>query len=173
MLTLMLLLAAQAPTAEQLLDRMDKNMTFEARRARLTMTVEGKRTHSFEIISYGRGEEDSAMEYVAPARDKGTKMLKLGDELWIYLPGVDRVQKISGHMMREGMMGSDISYEDLMASRELRTLEGQKLRASLNGSAVLINGAEIVDADIRATNGIIHALDGVLVPVKPILASVA
>jgi outer membrane lipoprotein-sorting protein len=47
-------------------------------------------------------------------------MLKLGDELWIYLPSVDRVQKISGHMLRQGMMGSDLSYEDLMASRELR-----------------------------------------------------
>ena len=120
MLTLMLALAAQTPTAEELLDRLDKNMTFEARRTRITMTVEGKRTRTFEMVSYSRGEEDSAMEYVTPPRDKGTKMLKLGDELWIYLPSVDRVQKISGHMLRQGMMGSDLSYEDMMASREMR-----------------------------------------------------
>lgn len=113
------LLAAQ-PSASELLDRMDKNLTFEARRTRMTMTVEGRRTRTFEMVSFGRGEEDAAIEYVAPAREKGTKMLKLGDELWIYLPGVDRVQKISGHMLRQGMMGSDVSYEDLMASRELR-----------------------------------------------------
>lgn len=112
--------AEGTPTAEQLLDRMDKNMTFEARRTRTVMTVEGRRTRSFEMVSYGRGEEDAAVEYVAPARDKGTKMLKLGDELWMYLPGADRVQKISGHMLRQGMMGSDVSYEDMMASRELR-----------------------------------------------------
>jgi outer membrane lipoprotein-sorting protein len=72
------------------------------------------------MISYGRGEEDAAMEYVAPPRDKGTRMLKLGDELWIYMPNVDRVQKISGHMLRQGMMGSDLSYEDMMASRQMR-----------------------------------------------------
>lgn len=113
--------AESPPTADQILDRMDKNMTFEARRAKLTMTVEGRRTRSFEIVSLARGQEDSALEYVAPARDKGTKMLKLGDELWIYLPNVDRVQKISGHMLRQGMMGSDLSYEDLMASRDMRT----------------------------------------------------
>lgn len=113
--------AGEPPTAEQLLDLMDKNLTFESRKAHLTMTVEGRRTRTFEIVSLARGQEDSAMEYVAPARDKGTKMLKLGDELWIYLPNVDKVQKISGHMLRQGMMGSDLSYEDLMASRDMRT----------------------------------------------------
>ena len=108
------------PTADQLLDAMDKNLTFESRRARMVMTVEGRRTRSYEIVSISRGQEDSAMEYLSPARDKGTRMLKLGGDMWLYLPAVDRVQKISGHMLREGMMGSDLSYEDLMASRELR-----------------------------------------------------
>jgi outer membrane lipoprotein-sorting protein len=112
--------AAPTPTAEQVMDRMDKNLTFEARRTRTVMTVEGRRTRSYELTSYGRGEEDAAIEYMAPPREKGTRMLKLGDDLWIYLPAVDRVQKISGHMLRQGMMGSDVSYEDMMASRELR-----------------------------------------------------
>jgi outer membrane lipoprotein-sorting protein len=112
--------AAEPPTADQLLDAMDKNMTFESRRSRMVMTVQGRRTRSYEIVAWGRGQEDSAMEYLAPARDKGTRMLKLGGELWLYLPSIDRVQKISGHLLREGMMGSDLSYEDLMASRELR-----------------------------------------------------
>ncbi len=108
------------PTAEQLLQAMDQNLTFKTRTSRTVMTVEGsRRTRVFEMISYGRGEEDAAIEYVAPARDKGTRLLKMGDELWIYMPTIDRMQKISGHMMRQGMMGSDLSYEDLMASREL------------------------------------------------------
>ena len=37
----------------------------------------------------------------------------------------------------------------------------------------MINGAKIVQSDIRATNGIIHAVDDVLVPLNPVLASVA
>ncbi len=113
--------SARVPTADELLTALDANMTFATRTAKLKMTVvNGKRTRVFEIISYGRGEEDAAMEYRAPAREKGTRMLKLGDELWIYMPTIDRVQKISGHMLRQGMMGSDLSYEDMMASRELR-----------------------------------------------------
>lgn len=114
--------AAGAPTAEQLLATMDRNLTFESRRSRIAMTVQGRRTREYEIVSFARGQEDTALEYLAPAREKGTRMLKLGGELWIYLPAVDKVQKISGHMLRQGMMGSDVSYEDLMASRELRKL---------------------------------------------------
>ena len=112
--------AADAPSAGEILDAMDRNLTFETRTAEITMTVEGRRTRTYEMVSYGRGEEDAAIEYRTPPRERGTRMLKLGDELWIYMPSVDRVQKISGHMMRQGMMGSDVSYEDLMTSRQLR-----------------------------------------------------
>ena len=120
---------AQAPTAEQLMAAMDRNLTFESRRSRIVMTVQGRRTRSYEIVSNARGQEDAAMEYLSPARDKGTRMLKLGDELWLYLPAVDKVQKISGHMLRQGMMGSDVSYEDIMTSRQLLT----QYRATVTG----------------------------------------
>ena len=136
LMTLLLLLGSSmalagegAPSADELMNKMDQNLTSESRRTHLKMTVEGRRTRTFEMTSFSRGEDDAAMEYVAPAREKGTRMLKLGDELWIYLPGVDRVQKISGHMLREGMMGSDLSYEDLMSSRELRS----RYQASVTG----------------------------------------
>lgn len=119
--------AAEPPTAEALIAAMDKNLTFEARKSHMVMTVSGHRTRKYEMVSYGRGEEDAAIEYLSPARDKGTRMLKLGDELWIYMPNVDRVQKISGHMLRQGMMGSDLSYEDMMASRQLRKLYNSKV----------------------------------------------
>ena len=108
------------PSAETLLEAMDRNLTFATRTARATMIVEGRRTRTYEMISYGRGADDAAIEYLSPPRERGTRMLKLGDELWIYLPSIDRVQKISGHMLRQGMMGSDVSYEDMMAARELR-----------------------------------------------------
>lgn len=124
-------LFAAAPSVDDILGGIDRNMVFESRTSVLTMTVDGdKRSRSFEMQSYGRGTTDSAMEYLAPAREKGTRMLKLGDELWMYMPSVDKVQKISGHMLRQGMMGSDISYEDMMASTELRKLYS----ATLSGS---------------------------------------
>lgn len=74
---------------------------------------------------------------------------------------------LCNHMMRGVKAANDI------LPGELEPFEGRKLRASLNGSAVIINGAQIVQSDIRANNGVIHAIDGVLLPLNPILASVA
>ncbi|MEC9464434.1 MAG: outer membrane lipoprotein-sorting protein [Myxococcota bacterium] len=112
--------APPQPNAKEILDAMDANMTFESRTATMTMTVEGRRrTRVYEMQSYGRGTTDSALTYLKPTRDKGTKMLKLGNDLWIYMPSIDRTQKISGHMLRKGMMGSDLSYEDMMAADAL------------------------------------------------------
>ncbi len=125
--------AADPPTGEELLRAMDRNLTFTSRTSRMRMTVEGRRTRTYELVSFARGEEDAAIEYVHPPRDKGTRMLKLAGELWIYLPAVDRVQKISGHMLRQGMMGSDLSYEDLMTSRETE----KRYRATMTGEDTL------------------------------------
>ncbi len=126
--------AADLPDAAAILERIDQNMVFETRTATLTMTVvNGGRTRSYSIQSYGRGEHDSAMEYVSPPRDKGTRMLKLGDDMWTYLPSIDRVQKISGHMLRQGMMGSDLSYEDMMTSSAMR----QRYSAKVTGQETI------------------------------------
>jgi outer membrane lipoprotein-sorting protein len=115
------LASAEAPTADELLDAMDKALQFDTRTSRSTMTVvDGDRTRSYEMQSFARGTEDAAVEYLAPTRDKGTKMLKKGDDLWLFMPRAERTQKISGHMLRQGMMGSDISYEDMMEAAEFR-----------------------------------------------------
>ena len=109
--------ADELPSVESLLTGVDDNMTFETRRISARMeVVKPSRTKTYEFVSYGRGADDAATEFLAPSRDAGTKMLKLGDEMWMYLPSVDKVQKLSGHMLRQGMMGSDISYEDMMKS---------------------------------------------------------
>ena len=122
MLFLALVFAAlAAPTADELLAAMDKEMQFDTRSSTTTMVVaDGRATRTYEMRGYGRGVDDAAVEYLAPERDRGTRMLKKGDELWLYIPRAERVQKISGHMLRQGMMGSDVSYEDMMNAAQFR-----------------------------------------------------
>lgn len=108
---------AEQPTAEQLLGVLDDNLTFESRTTTITMTVvNSRRTREFTMRTFARGEDEASIEYLSPTRDAGTKMLRRGEELWMYIPNIERTQKISGHMLRQGMMGSDMSYEDMMAS---------------------------------------------------------
>lgn len=110
------------PTAADLLARIDANMTFETRTARFSMTVtKNGRVKSYEAMTHGRGASEAAVEFLSPPRDAGTRMLKKGDELWMYLPSIEKVQRISGHMLRQGLMGSDFSYEDMMEANDLRT----------------------------------------------------
>jgi hypothetical protein len=64
--------------------------------------------------------------------DEGVKYLKLNKDLWIYFPKEQETVKISGHMLKEGMMGSDISYEDALESDGLL----EKYSASIDGETV-------------------------------------
>jgi len=107
-------------TANQILDRVKENMNSESTITESKMVIRGKR-NTREIVSkgYAEGNEKSFTEYLSPEREKGTKMLKLEDKLWIYNPSTDRTIQLSGHMLRQSVMGSDLSYEDMMEDREL------------------------------------------------------
>lgn len=114
---------AWAITVPEILAKVDANLTYDTRETTITMTVtKADRVKSYTMHSYGRGADEGAVEYLEPARDKGTKMYRKADELWMYLPAVEKVQKISGHMIRDRMMGSDMSYEDMMQAQKWHEL---------------------------------------------------
>lgn len=45
-----------------------------------------------------------------------------------------------------------------------KTVEGSRLEITTKGEKAYVNGRRILQTDIRATNGIIHAIGGVLIP---------
>jgi uncharacterized surface protein with fasciclin (FAS1) repeats len=49
-------------------------------------------------------------------------------------------------------------------SGEVMTLQGSPLTAAVSSSDVRVNGARVTKADIVATNGIVHAIDAVILP---------
>ncbi len=109
------LLSAQYPSGDEVMDRMDRNMSAKSRVLTSKMVIHGPRSsRTIESKSWSMGEEKSYSEYLSPPREAGTKMLKLEDALWIYSPSTDRTIQISGHMLRQSVMGSDLSYEDMM-----------------------------------------------------------
>lgn len=128
-------LNAQYPDAKKLLERIDQNMSSENRVFSSSMIIHGRRTtHTVKLRTWTAGEEKSFTEYLFPVREQGTKMLKLEDQLWIYSPSTDRIIQIAGHMLRQSVMGSDLSYEDLM--------EDNKLTDQYNAK---VTGTETVD----------------------------
>ena len=114
------LLAVQ-PDAVEILKRVDKQMVTESAEATATMIITNRRGRETRITSrsWSKGETTSLVEYLSPAREKGVKMLRMEDVLWMYTPQADRVIQISGHMLRQSVSGSDLSYEDMVDNGKL------------------------------------------------------
>lgn len=111
---------AQNPSAERIIEQVDKNMASKNRIITASMIVHGQRNdRTMEMKVWSEGTKRSFTEYLSPAREKGTRMLKLNDQLWMFSPSADRIIQISGHMLRQSVMGSDLSYEDMMDDRKL------------------------------------------------------
>ena len=109
------------PDADEILEKVDQNMSSKNRVVESTMIIHGRRgSRKITSRTYSVGDTKSFTEYLSPPREQGTKMLKLEDQLWIYSPDSDRTIQISGHMLRQSVMGSDLSYEDMMDDRKLQ-----------------------------------------------------
>ena len=108
-------------TVEEIMNQRDDNEFIVSARMEAEMVIiKGNRETVKEMVSYSR-EGDGLTEFINP-RDRGTKYLKLGDELWMYFPDAEDLVRISGHMLRQGMMGSDFSYQDALESERLTDL---------------------------------------------------
>lgn len=120
---------------ENILKKVEKNLSSENRIFESSMTIRGVRTsRTITSRTYSVGDKKSFTEYLSPPRERGIKMLKLENQLWIYSPSTDRTIQISGHMLRQSVMGSDLSYEDMMDDRKLTDVYTSK-----------ISGDEIID----------------------------
>lgn len=125
-------------SVQDIIKAMDNNLNAKSRVLTSRMIVHGRRSsRTIESRNWVIGTDQAFTEYLSPPREAGTKMLKLGDKLWTYSPQTDRVIQISGHMLRQSVMGSDMSYNDMMEDRPMEEL----YEATLEGS-VMIDGRD-------------------------------
>lgn len=111
---------ANAPTADQVLSRLDANESFKSIRysGRMEITIGGEtRVKTMDVVALG--SDKALVEFTNP-EDRGIRYLKLEKNLWMYFPKEQDTVPISGHLLKDGMMGSDISYEDSLESQDFR-----------------------------------------------------
>lgn len=124
-----------AITADEILASMDKNRTYGSVSYNGTMEIhinDEVRTKQMKVT--GVGDSKALVEFTNPS-DEGVKYLKINKDLWIYFPSEQDMVKISGHLLNEGMMGSDVSYEDALESDGVKT----KYNASIEKEEVYEN----------------------------------
>lgn len=121
------------PDGDLIIRKVDQNMSSKNRIFESSMTIHGKRnSRTIQSRTMSEGTLKSFTEYLSPASEKGTKMLKLQGQLWIYSPSTDRIIQISGNMLRQSVMGSDLSYEDMMDDRKLMDIYAAKVTGEEN-----------------------------------------
>jgi outer membrane lipoprotein-sorting protein len=124
LLSVMLLFSAafvfsQAPSAAELLRRVDNNEIYSTieYEGEIIIEYQGRR-YVKTMKAWGRGNTHSFIEFTNP-EDRGTKYLRRDGRLYVYSPDTESVMLISGHMLKESMMGSDMSYEDTINNETL------------------------------------------------------
>ena len=91
---------------------------------------------------------------------------KLPDEVIISLLKKENKDKLVSILKFHVISG--IYPSDKLPLLPLKTLNGQDVNFKVDDGDIFINGAKVLKANIKASNGIIHVIDGVLTPPKTI-----
>jgi outer membrane lipoprotein-sorting protein len=125
--------SAAAPVAQasldprEILDRVDDLYRGESSHGRFTMTV--KTVHwerALEIEFWDKGKTQALFRILAPKKEAGSATLRSGNDLWNFLPRVNRVIKLPSSMMSASWMGSHFTNDDLV--KETRMADDYRYR---------------------------------------------
>ena len=110
---------AAALTPEEVIGRVEANQVHDTMRAEGFMVITdrfGRREKSLQ--AWAEGDERMLMEFTNP-EERGQKILRLDDELYLYFPEAEEVIHLQGSALRDSLLGSDFSYEDLTGEASL------------------------------------------------------
>ena len=102
-------------TAREILDRVDDLFRGQSSRGRMSMTIRTEHwDRSLTLDFWSEGKDRSLFRILAPVKEKGTATLRVGNDMWNYLPKVNRVIKLPSSMMSASWMGSHFTNDDLV-----------------------------------------------------------
>jgi len=113
--------AATPPDVQALLRRLDDLYRSKSSIARIEILATNPRaTRSLRLKAWTRGEEQVLVVIEAPPREVGTATLRVGENLWNYLPRIARTIRVPPSMMLGSWMGTDFTNDDLVKESSLR-----------------------------------------------------
>lgn len=113
----LLLLAVPAAAIElrQLIRSIEDQYTGLSSHARMRMEVNTENwQRSLTMEAWSVGRDHFLVRILDPPKERGVTTLKVVQEVWNYLPKVDRVIKVPPSMMGGAWMGSHITNNDLV-----------------------------------------------------------
>jgi outer membrane lipoprotein-sorting protein len=109
------------PDVDALLQHLDDLYRSKSSIARIQIDVTSTRsTRSMRMRTWTRGEEEVLVLIEAPPREAGTATLRVGNNLWNYLPKIARTIRVPPAAMLGSWMGTDFTNDDLVKESSLR-----------------------------------------------------
>ncbi len=125
-------LNAQELTATEIVQKADEKNRGKTSQGEMTMTIiRPKWKRSISLKYWSKGDDYFMIYITAPAKEKGQVFLKVGKEMWNYVPTISRMIKIPPSMMMQSWMGSDFTNDDLVKQSSIvkdydHALEGEE-----------------------------------------------
>ena len=106
---------AQEMTADEIVRKAEDIMRGSSNIGVMSMHIVNPNwERTLEMKYWEKGKDRSLVKITAPAKEAGTVSLKVDNNMWNYLPSVEKVIKIPPSMMMQSWMGSDFTNDDLV-----------------------------------------------------------
>ena len=124
--------STHAQDAREIMDRVDRLMRGESSIARFTMDIRTEHwDRSLSLRAWSLGTEHALIRVETPQKEAGTATLRAVQEVWNYLPRVDRTIKVPSSMMMGSWMGSHFTNDDLV--KESRLIDDYEIEIEFEG----------------------------------------
>ena len=121
--TLFLLLAftlLNAQTAEDIIKKVDDNQRGKNVYMQMDMSITSQgHKRTMKMKTWAQGNKKSFVKTIYPPKDRGITFLSLDNQMWQYVPKIERIIKIPPSMMLQNWMGSDITNDDMVKQSSL------------------------------------------------------
>lgn len=122
LLLIFLPVAIYAQDATEIVKKSDKKLHGETSKAKMQMKIIRPSWERKVLMkTWTKGREYAMVLITEPPRDEGTAFLKRNQEMWNWVPKVDRVIKLPPSMMSQSWMGSDFTNDDLVKQSSIVT----------------------------------------------------
>jgi len=160
--TLILLNYSQAQSALDIVQKADSKMRGASSYSEMSITiVRPKWQKTMTMKNWSLGNDYAVSLVTSPAKEKGSVFLKRGNEVWNYLPSLERTIKLPPSMMTQSFMGTDLTNDDLvkqssmvvdythkiLTQENVRGLDCWKLELSPKEEATVVWGKLVVWID--------------------------
>ena len=104
-----------ADEAEEIMQKVDNNIRGKNIYLKIRMKIVSlNHERNMQMQSWSQGHKKSFVKVLYPPKDKGITFLSLDNQMWQYVPKIERTIKIPPSMMLQNWMGSNITNDDMV-----------------------------------------------------------